>query len=121
MTEENKLQPAMSYVKRDDLQPAMTHIKAEEKKISPEDKVYIVLYYADIDDEEVKSFEVLKGRTATYNFIKNIIEYTDIHESKVVIDDVPYDESLSIYEFMIVMKNYFHDAFDIEDYNVGDK
>lgn len=84
-----------------------------------EKKKYIIIYYAQIDDEDIKSFEVLEGRTKTRDWIKDMAEYLDINNSKVLTDGVKYDDSLSVYDFMKAMEQYFQDGFDIEDHIGG--
>ncbi len=117
MTNE-QLKPLFHKVDRE---PVM--VKEEEiKQLSPDEKTYVVLYYLTVDDgEEVKTFDVITGRRATYEFIKNIIENIDIHRSIVMVDNLPYNKSISIYNFMTYIKRFFEeDSFDIEDYNIGD-
>ena len=84
----------------------------------PEERIYIILYYAIIDGKDDKSFEVLEGRTKTRDFIIDMIEYLDIYESLVLVDGVDYEDSLSVYEFMKAMEIHYIDGFDIEDYNI---
>lgn len=92
----------------------------ENKKVEKtnEEKLYIVLYIEIVDDEYIKKFEECIGRTATYEFIKSIAEYIDIHESKILLEGVNILEAATVYEFMIYVKNmYKDDEFNIEDYN----
>lgn len=116
MTNEQQLKPLFHKVK----EPVM--VKEEIKQLSANEKTYVILYYLTIDDgEEVKTFDVITGREATYEFIKNIVENLDIHKSVIMVDNVPYSKAISIYEFMKYIKRYFEeDSFDIEDYNIGD-
>lgn len=86
----------------------------------PEKRIYVILYYAHEDGDDVKSFEVIIGRTNTREFIKNMIECLDIHESKVLVETVPYEDAKSVYEFIKLMESFYNDGFDIEDYNIGD-
>ena len=88
----------------------------------PEEREYLLLYYAtDERGEDIKSFEFLTGRTETYEFIKNIIESLDIHESKVIVETVTLKEMISVYEFMKHISMLLEDtSFDIEDFNIGD-
>lgn len=88
----------------------------EEKVIDPEDRTYLVLYYAEIDGKDEKSFEIIEGRTKTYDFIKSIAEYLDMIESKVLVNNVTLEDALSIYEFMKIMETHYNDGFDIMDY-----
>lgn len=92
---------------------------------NPEERLYLIYYYADDPDnnrgEKIKSFEEIKGRTKIYEFIKNMIEYIDIHESKVLVETLTLNDAVSVYDFMKVISQYYEsDTFDIEDYNFGD-
>lgn len=89
--------------------------------VDPEKRTYILLYYATMDGEDVKSFEVLEGRTAIYKFIIDLAEFLDIHESKVLVNNVKFEDALSVYRFMKLMETHYQDGFDIEDYNSGDE
>jgi len=88
----------------------------------PEEKMYLVLYIGkDEDGKDIKSYEDLQGRTATYNFIKGMIDYIDIYESRVLVETVTLGDALNVYEFMKQVSKYINDpSFDIEDYNYGD-
>lgn len=98
------------------------NIRTVEK--SPEERKYLVLYYAsdEAGGEDIKSFEFITGRIATYKFIRNIIESLDIHESKVISESATLGEMISVYEFMKHVSSLIEstDSFDIEDYNHGD-
>lgn len=92
-------------------------------KLDPEERKYLILYFGTDPDngDEIKSFEIITGRTATYEFIKNMIDSIDIHESKVMTThDMTYDEAGSVYLFMKAMQQFFVDGFDIADYCTGD-
>lgn len=113
-------------------------IKESMKKLTkqkgPEDKKYLVLMYLPSDKpygEDDKVFEIFKGRTKTYETLKDlIIECNlDVHESIVIVETVTLEQALSdnnpdnrmtVYKFMRHMKDsgYFNDSFDIEDYNI---
>lgn len=116
--ENKQLKPL--FVKVEEQQIVRDEVK---QQIRPEDKTYIILYYMTIDTgEDIKSFEVVTGRKNAYEYIKGIVEYLDIHDSKVMVDNVPYAKAISVYEFMKLMSNHFmEDSFDIEDYNIGDE
>ena len=107
----------MENVIRNNLPPAII-IEGKD----PEEKMYLVLYIG-TDDEgnEIKSYEDIQGRVATYNFIKGIIDYIDIYESRVLVETVVLANALNVYEFMKQVSKYINDpSFDIEDYNYGD-
>lgn len=100
----------------------------------PEKRRYILLLEGVAEDQEFKFFENITGRTAVRNFIVNMIETLDIHESKVLViiepdnkdgnvignDDPLVLNMISVYSFMRHIQNQdFGDSFDIEDYNYG--
>ena len=68
---------------------------------------------------------MIDGRTNARNFIKDRIEYMDIHDSIVVAGTVTLIQALeanmTVYEFMKQINKFFDDSFDIEDYNIGDE
>ena len=123
--EERKLISVMSKIKDEDLETRKEMIERGELfvpvKETPKTKTYIVLYIGtDEDGNDVKSFEVVEGRKETFEFIKGMVEYLDIHESKVLTDNVSYKDAASVYEFMKYVSSIIEeDSFDIEDYNYG--
>lgn len=123
--EERKLISVMSKIKDEDLETRKEMIERGELfvpvKGTPKMKTYIVLYIGtDEDGNDVKSFEVVEGRKETFEFIKGMVEYLDIHESKVLTDNVCYRDAASVYEFMKYVSSIIEeDSFDIEDYNYG--
>ena len=97
------------------------------------EKLYLIL----IDGEEVdnegrrfRDWEIVEGRQAAYDYIKNILESdyvsVDVNESKIIVssEKVKITDGISIYEFMKVMKEndkvIDYTSFDIEDYVNGD-
>lgn len=103
------------------IQSGDIYISAEEYDKSKEKKTYVVLYIGtDEDGNDVKSFEVVEGRKETFEFIKTIVDFLDIHESKILTDNVTYKEAASVYDFMQYVSSMIEgDSFDIEDYNHG--
>lgn len=89
---------------------------------SPEEREYLLLLYITDDSGESDNqiFEIITGREATYQYIKDMIDGMDINKSKVMVTDVTLKEALTIYQFMMVIKNkyYTNDTFDIDEYNV---
>lgn len=94
------------------------------------EKTYLILIDGEEVDEQVKPFrdwQIVEGRQAAYDYIKNIIktEYViiDIHKSKIIVDSdkVKISDGISIYDFMKAMKDgekvIDYTSFDIEDYN----
>lgn len=92
----------------------------KDGEIPPEKREYLILYYSEIENEEVKSFEIITGRKEAYEFVKSIVEFVDIHESKVLVSNGTLENAKTVYEYMKLMEVYFEDSFDIEDYNMGD-
>ena len=90
----------------------------------PELKEYLVLFVGVGGDEEhFKDYQFVKGRTATYDLIKTLIDDIDIDESYVLVEGVSLEDRVTVYEFMRHMKMHFFqdDTFNIEDYNQGDE
>lgn len=89
---------------------------------SPEEREYLLLLYVTDDSGEYdeQRFEIITGRDATYQYIKDMIDGMDINKSKVVVTDVTLKDALTVYQFMMLMKNkyYTNDTFDIDEYNV---
>lgn len=89
---------------------------------SPEERDYLLLLYVADDKGETddQRFEIIRGRDATYQYIKDMIDGIDINTSKVMVTDVTLKEALTVYQFMTLMKNkyYTNDTFDIDEYNV---
>ena len=89
----------------------------------PELKEYLVLLLGIGGEEHFKDYQFIKGRTATYNLIKNLIEELDIHESYVLVEGVSLENRVSVYEFMrhVSMHFFQDDDFNIENYNQGEE
>lgn len=118
--EEVKLNKA--FIKAEDLRNAFVKVEEDEEEvIDPSEKTYIILYYIDIDDKEENSFEIIKGRKETYEFIKGMVECIDLTRSKILTDTVTYKDAISVYEFMSFASSELDDLnFHIDDYLVGD-
>lgn len=93
------------------------------------EKVYLIL----IDGEEIsnealqyRDWEIVTGRQAAYDYIKNMIESeyvsVDVHKSKIIVSSeaVKVTDGISIYKFMKSMKEadkvIDYTSFDIDDY-----
>ena len=89
---------------------------------SAEEKEYLLLLYVtdDSGDSDEQRFEIIIGREATYQYIKDMIDGMDINKSRVVVTDVTLKDALTVYQFMILIKNkyYTDDTFDINEYDV---
>lgn len=97
------------------------------------EKMYLILIEAwDISEggDKVRDWEIVEGRQAAYDYIKNMIqsEYlsVDVMESKIIVssEKVKVTDGVSIYKFMKSMKEndkvIDYTSFDIEDYVNGD-
>lgn len=122
-----QLKPIFSKVEEKDFEERSKKIQEGEFYVSaekinkPNKKTYIVLYIGtDEEGKDLRSFEIIEGRKETFDFIKGMIEYLDIHESKVLTDNVSYKDAASIYDFMKYVSSLLEgESFDIEDYNYG--
>lgn len=97
------------------------------------EKTYLILIDAwDISEggDRIRDWEIVEGRQAAYDYIKNMIESeylsVDVMESKIIVssDKVKVTDGVSIYKFMKSMKEndkvIDYTSFDIEDYVDGD-
>lgn len=96
--------------------------------ISPEQKQYIILY-TDAGDEESDSefvyrWEACIGRTTAYDYIKSNAPIIDIDKSIVLVEDVAFNDALTVRQFVNFLKNSdmvdVYDGFNIEDYYGSD-
>ena len=100
---------------------------------SEPEKVYLILIDGQENDNEgqrIRDWEVVEGRQAAYDYIKNMIlsDYiiVDVMESKIIVssEKVKVTDGVSIYKFMKGMKEndkvIDYTSFDIEDYVNGD-
>ena len=93
----------------------------EAINIDPEVKMYLVcIAYPISGDSE---WELLKGRTQVYDYIRGLLEATeiDIYESFVLVEGLTLKDRKSIYAFMSYVKRFYDDGFDIEDYADDEK
>ena len=93
----------------------------EEKKKDAEEKVYIILFSFEDNEGDSNWWQKVTGRTAAYECIKTNIDGCNIHDSFILVEGLPLERCVSVYEFMrhVKEKGYFEDSFDIEDYNNG--
>lgn len=105
-------------------------IREHEKVISeiapedPEQRQYIILYtdlgYEDGHEEFPLRWEALQGRTGAYESIKVNAPVIDIDKSIVLVETVPFKDSLTVREFVNYLKNADmvpEDDFDIDNYS----
>lgn len=97
--------------------------------IDPEQKQYIILY-TDAGDEEsdaefVYRWEACIGRTTAYDYIKTNAPIIDIDKSIVLVEDVAFNEALTVRQFVNFLKNSNmvdeYDGFDISEYYGSDE
>lgn len=86
-------------------------------KSNPELKEYLICVTG-IDGE--KDWELIRGRTSLYEYVKNNIEWINLEESFVMVSTATLDERQSIVAVIKHIKKYFNDSFDIDDYIKGD-
>jgi len=93
----------------------------EAINIDPENRMYLVCIAYSISGEG--EWELLRGRTRVYDYIKTLMETTeiDIYESFVLVESLTLKDRKSIYAFMSYVKRFYDDGFDIEDYVDDDK
>lgn len=96
--------------------------------VDPEQKQYIILY-TDAGDEEsdaefVYRWEACIGRTTAYDYIKSNAPIIDIDKSIVLVEDVAFNDALTVRQFVNFLKNSnmvdLYDGFNIEDYYGSD-
>lgn len=110
----------MEGVREEVKSAAMVKAKTADTK-SPEEKEYILLLYTENGDAPGPWWEICTGRTEAYERIKQYIELLEIHDSYVLVEGLPSERRITVYQFMrhIQDKEFYNDSFDIEDYNTG--
>lgn len=97
--------------------------------VDPEQKQYIILY-TDAGDEEsdaefVYRWEACIGRTTAYDYIRTNAPIIDIDKSIVLVEDVAFNDALTVRQFVNFLKNSNmvdeYDGFNIEDYYGSDE
>ena len=89
--------------------------------VSPERKQYIILYVDmgyDESDEVPLRWESYIGRQNAYNALLTQLPVIDLDRSKVLVDNVPLKDSLSVRKFLAYLKNANivpDDDFDLDD------
>lgn len=121
---QQELTSPINFIGKDDNNKLVNPIQFVDKE-DPEKRMYLVLYEGtDEEGNDLKSYEYIEGRTATFNFIKNMIDYIDICDSKVIAQNVKLIDAITVYQFMkhIQENELVKDigSFDIDEYLVGD-
>ena len=104
------------------LKQAIDILDGDEEK--GDNKKYLLLYYAEDNGEEIKSFEYITGRNSLYEYIKAaILEYDlDPHRSTIMLlredgSSTKANSVFSIFHYFKLKGFYEEDAeFDIDDY-----
>lgn len=90
------------------------------------DKTYLILIDGENNDAAYRDWEIVIGRQAAYDYIKNLLESSyasiNVQKSKIIVDSdkVKISDGVSIYKFMKSMKEQDkiidYTSFDIDDY-----
>lgn len=136
----SELKPMFKEIKDEELEQERKNIEEQIKTYKDiealqkqdydkNEKLYLVLWYLDTNSEQEHIFEFVKGRQATYDYIKELLKddefgpLVDINKSRVLADSpkIQISHYVSIYRFMYDMKykNLIEDddsSFDIEDW-----
>jgi len=101
-------------------QPMVSFYNPEDQ----ESKMYLVLIVgSDENGDEFKDFEFITGRKAAYEYIKTIVSYIDLFQSRIVVETETINDTKPVIKFMrYVIDNGLVDdpGFDIMDYVTGD-
>lgn len=90
------------------------------EKNKAEHKDYLVCLKAKEGSGEWDIWDIIHGRLATYEFIKENIDMIDFESSFVLVDTLTLKDRKSIYAFMQYAREIFGDSFDLESYIRGD-
>ena len=92
----------------------------DNTKKHPEERQYLVCIRTKFDSGSQDSWEIIIGRTNTYEYIKENIDVIDLDHSFVLVEVLTLADRKSIYVFMKHVGKFYEDTFDIEDYVKGD-
>lgn len=92
----------------------------DNTKKHPEDRQYLICIIAKSGSGEQDSWDIVTGRTAAYDYIKENIDHIDIEHSFILVESCTLAQRKSIYAFMKHVGDFYSDGFDIEDYIKGD-
>lgn len=98
-------------------------ITIHDDKEAEEKRYLILIVGTDEDGDEFRDFEFVTGRTAAYDYIKNLVEAIDLIESKIVVDSEKIGDMKPVLRFMryVLDSGLITDpGFDVMDYVVGD-
>lgn len=85
-------------------------------KKSPEEKQYLICIHGYDND----IWNIVTGRTAAYEFIKEYIEDINLEDSFILVENCNLNQRKSIYAFIKHVESFYEDNFDIDDYVKGD-
>ena len=83
-----------------------------------EEKQYLICIAAPYSDSDI--WNIVTGRTAAYEYIKDYIDIIDFKDSFILVENCTLNERKSIYAFMKYVGQFYEDNFDIDDYVKGD-
>lgn len=112
------------FMKRDtELDPELLKLAESNPDVllKKNEKSYMILYYATDPEskEEEKSWHVAIGRKETYEFIKSMIKYIDLENTKVVVEGTSFENAKNAYETMKYLAQFMNDpTFNIDEYYV---
>jgi hypothetical protein len=92
----------------------------DNTKKHPEDRQYLICIKTKGGSGVQDSWDIVIGRTAAYEYIKECIEDIDLDHSFVLVESCELAKRKSIYTFMKYVGDFFEDSFDIDDYVKGD-
>ena len=92
----------------------------DNTKKHPEERKYLICMRAKSGSGAWDSWDIVTGRTAAYDYIKENIDDIDMEHSFILVESCTLAERKSIYAFMKYAGDFYEDSFDIEDYIKGD-
>ena len=92
----------------------------DNTKKHPEERQYLICIRAKEGTYSQDCWDIVIGRTAAYEYIKENIDDINMEHSFVLVESVTLSERKSIYAFMKYAGEFYSDGFDIEDYIKGD-
>lgn len=101
------------------IRPANNLQNIEDENVDPEQRQYILLMYGG-ETDETYYWESMTGRTDTYQYIKDNIEFIDPEKSIVLTENVAVKDAFTVYQFVKYLQNggliEDEEEFDIDSY-----
>lgn len=96
-------------------------IEQEINPVDPEKRQYIILFDAEDLGEEPYTWESIEGRTNTYTYIRDNIDWLNFNPQKSIIltENVAFKDALTVSQFIKHLQNsglVEEDGFDIDEY-----